>query len=255
MRGEHMKQTLKKFMSIALMIICIVTLTACGSTATTTTDTAESYDDSSMESSLASMGESLTNTIVELTDEEIENYLASDDEFTCNAMEAWESNKDDLGEYKTVGEATVEETSDGYTVTVPVEFEKRNADLVYVFSEDGSATDLSVNIEYSLGEKMQQAGMNTVMGIGIVFLMLLFLSALISLFKYIPMIVDKRANKKETPEIAKAAPVAPAVPEQKNLTDDSELVAVIAAAIAASEGTSTDSFVVRSIRKVNRRKW
>ena len=33
------------------------------------------------------------------------------------------------------------------------------------------------------------------------------------------------------------------------------LVAVIAAAIAASEGkTSTDGFVVRSIRKVNRRK-
>ena len=43
---------------------------------------------------------------------------------------------------------------------------------------------------------------------------------------------------------------AAAVPQQ----DDGELVAVIAAAIAAYEGTSTDSFVVRSIRKANRKK-
>ena len=37
--------------------------------------------------------------------------------------------------------------------------------------------------------------------------------------------------------------------DSENLTDDYELIAVIAAAIAASENTSTDSFVVRSIRR------
>ena len=43
---------------------------------------------------------------------------------------------------------------------------------------------------------------------------------------------------------------------EENLTDDLELVAVIAAAIAASEGAaSTDGFVVRSIRKSNAKKW
>ncbi len=36
--------------------------------------------------------------------------------------------------------------------------------------------------------------------------------------------------------------------------DDLELIAVITAAIAASEGTSTDGLVVRSIRKVNNRR-
>ena len=46
-----------------------------------------------------------------------------------------------------------------------------------------------------------------------------------------------------------------AEPAVEDATDDGELIAVIAAAIAASEGkTSTDGFVVRSIRKVNRRK-
>ena len=40
--------------------------------------------------------------------------------------------------------------------------------------------------------------------------------------------------------------------ETSQLTDDLELVAVISAAIAAAEGTTTDGFVVRSIRKVKR---
>jgi Na+-transporting methylmalonyl-CoA/oxaloacetate decarboxylase gamma subunit len=39
------------------------------------------------------------------------------------------------------------------------------------------------------------------------------------------------------------------VGEAEILSDDKELIAVIAAAIAASENTSTDSFVVRSIRR------
>ena len=43
--------------------------------------------------------------------------------------------------------------------------------------------------------------------------------------------------------------VAPAETVEEQLTDDTELVAVIAAAIAAYEGTSTDGFVVRSIRR------
>ena len=43
--------------------------------------------------------------------------------------------------------------------------------------------------------------------------------------------------------------------EQEELSDDLELVAVIAAAIAASEGaSSTDGFVVRSIRRAGN-KW
>ena len=38
-------------------------------------------------------------------------------------------------------------------------------------------------------------------------------------------------------------------------TDDLELIAVITAAIAAQEGTSTDGFVVRSIRRRPSNKW
>ena len=47
---------------------------------------------------------------------------------------------------------------------------------------------------------------------------------------------------------------APAQAEE-NLADDGELVAVIAAAIAAAEGTTTDGFVVRSIKRRKSNKW
>ena len=49
-------------------------------------------------------------------------------------------------------------------------------------------------------------------------------------------------------EPQKEAP-APVVIQEEPETDDGELVAVIAAAIAAAEGTSADGFVVRSIRR------
>ena len=66
-------------------------------------------------------------------------------------------------------------------------------------------------------------------------------------------------TKKNAPEAPKAAP-APAAPVAapapvEETVDDGELIAVIAAAIAAAEGTTTDGFVVRSIKKSNRNKW
>ena len=63
------------------------------------------------------------------------------------------------------------------------------------------------------------------------------------------------AKKKEEPAAAPAKAPAPVpAPVQTPACDDKELAAVIAAAIAASEGTSPDGIVVRSIRKINRKR-
>jgi sodium pump decarboxylases, gamma subunit len=93
---------------------------------------------------------------------------------------------------------------------------------------------------------------NTVMGISIVFCMLLLISFIISLLK----LVNKVDQKK--PEVK--APEAPAVAQADEETDDTELVAVITAAIYAYEqamgnDVPADGLVVRSIRKVNKSKW
>ena len=56
----------------------------------------------------------------------------------------------------------------------------------------------------------------------------------------------KKAEAKSEPEKKEA--VVAAAPAT-DITDDTELVAVISAAIAASEGTTTEGFVVRSINR------
>lgn len=106
----------------------------------------------------------------------------------------------------------------------------------------------------SLGESMANAGINTLLGMGTVFVMLIIMAYIISLMKYIPKLL---ASKQKAPEpVATAIPATPvpsvleSVPVQEDLSNDEELVAVISAAIAAYEGeASVDGFVVRSIRK------
>ena len=73
----------------------------------------------------------------------------------------------------------------------------------------------------------------------------------ISLFKFIPSIIDsfgKNKKSEENKETATESKDSVPVVEQP-VSDDAELIAVIAAAIAASENTTTDGFIVRSIRK------
>lgn len=104
-----------------------------------------------------------------------------------------------------------------------------------------------------LGEAMGRAGLNTLIGMGTVFIVLILISLIIEGFAVIPKLQKAFAGKKEDRnsrdegQAVSQEPAAAQVQEPEE-TDDLELVAVIAAAIAASEGAaSTDGFVVRSI--------
>ena len=104
-----------------------------------------------------------------------------------------------------------------------------------------------------MGEIMFKAFLNTVIGMGTVFVVLILISLIISCFTLVSKFEAKQ--KKEEPAPA-AAPVVEQIAAKEELSDDTELVAVIAAAVAAYEGAaSTDGFVVRSIRKSNKSKW
>lgn len=241
-----MKQIMKKAASVCTALLCAASLTFAG-TALVFADEI----DAALETQLITTCEGLTETIIPLTEEEITAYKSSGDDFTEAAMTAWETSKDELGAYVAIKSSDVEFDGDTYTVTVNADFETVDAEFVYMFDAQYNPTSMTVNPLYSLATNMQRAGLNTIMGMGTVFVVLIFLSLLISLFKYIPMLLENGKKKEAAPEAAPAAP-APVVEE---VTDDTELVAVIAAAIAAAEGTTTDGFVVRSIRKVNRRKW
>ena len=246
-------KTIKKITSVCMALLVMAVLVI-GSTSMVFA--ADKIDDS-VKSTLVTTAEGLTDTIVGLADEDIENYMNSGDDFTASAMQSWQSSKDELGAKKdTNGETTVTLKDNQYTVTVPVKFEKADANFVYVFESTGTPTSLSVDVQYGMGKTLQRAGLNTLMGIGTVFVMLVLLSLLISLFRFIPNPEAKKAAEAKAAKAAKEAEAAAAAPAiqaaEENLADDGELVAVIAAAIAAAEGTTTDGFVVRSIRKVKR---
>ena len=241
-----MKQIFKKVSSLCTVLLMMAVLTLTGASAVW----AEEVDDT-VKQTLITTAEGLTDTIVTLGDEDIENYSKSSDAFTTSAMSAWAGSKAELGALKErSGEVEVKASDDGYTVTVPASFEKADANFVYVFDgSTGAPTSLTVDVQYSMAETLRRAVMNTIMGIAIVFIVLIFLSFLIYLFRFIP---NPEAKKKA--QAAAEAPKPLAAPVVEEPADDTELIAVIAAAIAAAEGTTTDGFVVRSIRKINRKK-
>lgn len=101
----------------------------------------------------------------------------------------------------------------------------------------------------SMGEKLAGAGITTIMGMGITFIVLILLwgcVAVMTKFTYRP--------KKETPaapqQPAAATPPASAASTPASAADDS-LIAIISAAIAAYEGTTANSLVVRKISRIS----
>jgi Na+-transporting methylmalonyl-CoA/oxaloacetate decarboxylase gamma subunit len=165
------------------------------------------------------------------------------------------------------------ENSYGYDEASAVEYLESNSVYPYKVSE----VEIAANMTFK--DKMKAAGTNTIIGMGIVFIVLIFISFIISLLKYVPMLFDK-----ETREKAKAAKKAAEVSETETKADnsnvekveqivdivntstgesvmnDSELVAVITAAVAAASSDkpayvnypSNDKLIARQIRRTRR---
>jgi sodium pump decarboxylase gamma subunit len=99
---------------------------------------------------------------------------------------------------------------------------------------------------------MENAALNTLLGMGTVFVVLILISMIIYLFSFMPKIEAAMKKKKEQTETVVVDQTIAQIIEKEELSDDCELVAVISAAIAAYEnenGGSGDGYVVRTIRK------
>ncbi len=172
------------------------------------------------------------------------------------ALEGWQAGIDECGAYKGHGDYSYEADESGLTVTVPAQYEERDATLEFQFDEDLYLDNMTVNAQYSLPEILEKAGLNTLLGMGTVFAVLIFISLIIALFGYIPKIQESfRKKPKQEAAPAGQAPVVEQEAAPEEASDDLELVAVISAAVAAMEGTGTDGFVVRSIRRRPSNKW
>ena len=127
--------------------------------------------------------------------------------------------------------------------------------VTFTYDLARNVTLLNWEVKDSFGASVGKAGMNTLIGLGTVFVVLLFLTFIISQIHWIPDIINRKKKQETASESSAPAPApAPVVEEAvEEETDDLELIAVISAAIAASEQAPADGFVVRSIRRRDRK--
>lgn len=175
-------------------------------------------------------------------------------------------------------DATVEESGSNVIVTLQAVYEERDVEYSFVYEENPKyayyeelysqsvtpyqVQEVTATPEYTTGEKMGKAASNTLMGMGTVFIVLIFISFIIEQFRHFNTLSVKFENwqtdrKNKTPEGADAtasAASASATAPVANPMDDTQLVAVITAAVTAANSAAggSDKLIVRSIRKAKR---
>lgn len=201
---------------------------------------------------LAANNTGILDELMGMSDEDLLMYQSYGDQMDASTMKvinSWTEVKDEVGDFVDYGEVVVTVANGTTTVEQTADFTGRDIKVTFVYDKDMNVEDINLDRIYSLGETMTKAAMNTAMGMGTVFVMLIVISLIISCFTFINKAQKKAESKKAASAPVPAAPAAAPAVEEAPQTDDLELVAVIAAAIAAATGTSTDDFVVRSIKR------
>lgn len=272
----------KRLLALICMITCIFGLTACGSEEVLTAFEQIKVDNAELMAKQAvipiitdylcdenTLSQILPDTeLSELTMEEIAHLcqqtfgIEADGYAVLTAVESFNKAMDTMGGITEIGDATARIDDKQIVVEVDVKGEKKNAKAEIIFSNDIflCLESASLNPISTVGELMGKAALNTLIGMGTVFVVLILISLIISLFGFIPKLQAASAKRREEKKARKAAgentgidnAVAQITAQEEvaDAADDLELAAVIAAAIAAYEGSaSTDGFVVRSIRR------
>ncbi|MBO4373965.1 MAG: OadG family protein [Lachnospiraceae bacterium] len=213
---------------------------------------------------ITTMDASYKDELLAMEPDEIEDFFKQygysiDGKAFLSGVSGYMDAVDEMGGVIDISEPLMASTDDSITATFDVDGVERDAKIVVTLNERNKIESITTNCDYTFAENLRKAGLNTVLGMGTTFVILIFLSLIISLFKFIPDLQDGFAKKKS----AAASPAAKAVDntisqiiEKEEAADDNELIAVITAAIAAYEGASPaggsvspsgDGFVVRSI--------
>lgn len=264
---------MKKFITILCVCACVLGLTACGGTekkvlddetATRVESIAQDVVTNLFCAVSAEDAKKLTDQGAEYMAYVVENYLGykADGNGVIKGFDSWNSAMDEIGGFDSITDmsAKYDEQGSDIVVTLNIQGFNRTAQVEAIFEDDlyNTMNSITCNVDYTFGEKMEKAALNTLMGMGTVFIVLILISLIISLFGFIPKLTElftKNKNENETKTESVDNAIAQII-EKEEQTDDLELVAVITAAIAAA-GTSgsADDFVVRSIRRRNPGKW
>lgn len=262
-----MKQNIRKILAVLVLAMSVMGLTACGNTASTEPEI--NFD----VNYLHSVADFLITNWDEMPAEEIAQYASMDAEDTeallsryglpftaeafTTAFAGYEGSAEELGAYvSTDGYEEPVVKGDEITLVTNVTYENRTAKVSIVFNKKSVAQSVTIDPKYSTAEILKKAGMNTILGMGTVFIVLIFISLVIYCFNFIPGNQAPKQEEKPAPKPkAPKKPAARPAAAKEDLVDDKELVAAITAAICAYTGTSSDGFVVRSIRRAESSKW
>ncbi len=239
----------KKLSLILCLCFMVLAFAACGEDPRTVDYFGMTYDE------LQTLADQNVNALAVMTPEQKEQQKSYQSEALVKLIDSWDEVTADLGEFQNTGECTITMAQTTVTVVQKAEFSGSEVFVSFVYeysyeAEQLELIDSSADLNYTMGEKMTKAALNTLMGMGTVFAVLILISLIIYCFRFIS-VVQGKSSKKKTEE-KKEAPVVTQIEqreEQQQLADDLELVAVIAAAVAADAGVPADSFVVRSIRR------
>lgn len=310
----------KKLLLIVSMLAVTFMFAGCGSEE----DTLFEYDEVEIAQFAQDMCENYQSYS---QDEVIYNYVTEKgedigiSEGEISAVEAFRNIADECGEFEAfTGEYSIEENDDSVLVTLYATCADYEAEITvtcidnsalydyymytyqtyYGYDEETAAEyvsssgiykytvdEVEIAANLTFAEKMKAAGTNTLIGMCTVFVILIFISFIISLLKYVPMIFDKETRQarkaekeakeakesaEEKPDVKKEEAVKPQKTENivdivnsdtgESVTDDGALVAVITAAVAAySEGNgqaafvnypSNDKLIAHKIRRIKR---
>lgn len=276
------KFSIKKFLLFFCMLTCVFGLTACDtSNGTISSSTAKqekkNQEVTEKETQLKEWAVDMITYLDKNSSDKIisdaenakgldavngKEYVVNPDGMNVKTIEfynSWNSTRDELGTLKEIKkDITIDvstETGELCTISLEVVYSDRESCVFeFVIDDDFELVSGAINPKYTTAEKMNKALVNTLIGMGTVFVVLIFISFIISLLKYVNKLEAKGKKEDTTASQGVDNAIAQIVSNEEQEADDLELIAVITAAIAAYEGTSSDGLVVRSIRKVNNRR-
>ena len=261
---------MKKRLSIlGLLLIGILALTACGQDNMSAEAQREAEKAAQYEATGIDYATGILQQLSMLQGEgSLESYLGESDDLDA-MINNYISGMEDVGNIAERGEATAEVNKDTVVVNIPItgtlkdpegNARTANVEMVINMKDQTGAPDLAVNPKYTTSELMTKAGLNTLLGMGVTFSILILISLIISCFTIIGKIQNRAKKPEENIAAVSVDNAVRQIVETEESSDDDELIAVISAAIAAYESetgvaVAADGVVIRSVRKINKRKW
>lgn len=243
----------KKLVLLLSLVLCMIFMVGCGNSKSD--DSAKKIDEGILSTCENNTEQNFTTWNETDFSTEINPEQVSDE--MMDKYNQWIDLQKKLGKMKSQSKTETKVSDSTITCTIRAKYQHGMIAFTATFDETGTFQDVNVDEEFTMAQTMEKALLNTLMGMGTVFVVLILMSLIIGAFG---KVFENKAKKQKAEPEPVAAPVIKApvqTQESVDVTDDTELVAVITAAIMASLGEEApaEGLVVRSIRRRNADKW